>query len=107
MTFMNSFFPTIKNEVLKGKGCEGKRKGFEGKGKGHEQKFNKNEGDFYGSLVHHQHRHGKNLTDLEHHRQNGFDPILHEFSSIFSSTPCVQPARDHDFSQIFSATPVV
>ena len=80
-----------------GKGFEGKHKGFEGKGKGHEHKLHKNEGDFHGGLVHHQnplgleqlkHRHWNNLTNLEQHRQNGSDPILHDFSSIWLK-PCL------------------
>ncbi|GLJ20109.1 hypothetical protein SUGI_0364920 [Cryptomeria japonica] len=103
-------------------GRTGKGKGFEGKGKGVEQQIHRNEGDFHG-LVHHQQRKGLEQHQLSHKdkriglvqhqnrcedmRQTGSDPAFHEFSSIFSSTPFVQPARDHDFGQIFSSTPVV
>ena len=93
-----------------GKGFEGMRKGFQGKGKGHTQI----EGDFHGGPIHHQkqHRHdGKNTISMQQEQgiPTASDHFFHDFSSIFSSTPIVQPAGDHDhkFRQIFSSTLVV
>ncbi len=104
--------------MSRSKGLEGTSRGtsFEGKGKGHEQHLHRNEGDSHGSLVYHQkppgldqfkHSYGNKLSDLEQHQKIGSDPALHESSSIFSSTPFVQPTWEYDFRQIFSDTPIV
>ena len=93
----------------------GKGKGIEDKGKGVDQKHHRCEGVSHG-LVHQQqryHRHNGKLHGPKHHQhrcegkshgnmrqeqgnQTGSNLVFHDFSSIFSSTPIVQPAWDHD-----------
>ena len=105
------------------KGFQGKRKGFKGKGKGnrkgHEQEVHRNEGDLHDGLIQQMRgpnqfqQRGEGKSNSTIHQEQGHNTapaqIFHDLSSIFSSTPILQPAwaQDPKFKQVFFSTPVV